>query len=113
MRRHFDRSRSKVLWDDFELQRIDIRCEQGETENSTKFTWSERNAGIHENGVSMVSDTVCRAAAQQQYRLMEMEMGFFRLLPLTLVVARAPGQPREPRQGLGAEHLRVSLQATR
>ena len=47
-----------VLWDDFELQRIDITCKPGEFENSTKVIWSERNAGIHENGVSMVSGFV-------------------------------------------------------
>ena len=47
-----------VLWDDFELQRIDITCEQGETASSTKVIWTERNAGIHENGVSMVSHFV-------------------------------------------------------
>lgn len=44
-----------VLWGDFELQRIDITCAEGETADSTKVVWHERNAGIHENGVSMVT----------------------------------------------------------
>ncbi|MEM7372452.1 MAG: hypothetical protein AAF587_27780 [Bacteroidota bacterium] len=47
-----------VLWDDFELQRIDITCKEGATKNSTIVVWTERNAGIHENGVSMVSEFV-------------------------------------------------------
>lgn len=47
-----------VLWDDFELQRIDITCEEGEKKGTTKVTWKERNAGIHENGVQMVSQFV-------------------------------------------------------
>ena len=46
-----------VLWDDFELQRIDISCTANDN-NSTKVVWLERNAGIHENGVSMVSSFV-------------------------------------------------------
>lgn len=47
-----------VLWGDFELQRIDIACVEGETEDSTIVVWNERNAGIHENGVSMVTSFV-------------------------------------------------------
>lgn len=47
-----------VLWDDFELQRIDIKCEQGTTTNSTKVVWTERNAGFHQNGVSAVTNFV-------------------------------------------------------
>ena len=44
-----------VLWDDFELQRIDITCVEGETADSTRVVWNERNAGIHENGGSLVT----------------------------------------------------------
>lgn len=47
-----------VLWGDFELQRIDITCSEGETADSTNVVWNERNAGIHENGVSMVTTFV-------------------------------------------------------
>lgn len=47
-----------VLWGDFELQRIDITCEQGATANETKVTWTEWNAGFHSNGVSMVTQFV-------------------------------------------------------
>lgn len=47
-----------VLWGDFELQRIDITCVEGKTANSTNVVWNERNAGMHENGVSMVTDFV-------------------------------------------------------
>ena len=44
-----------VLWGDFELQRIDITCVEGDTPGSTNVIWNERNAGIHENGVSLVT----------------------------------------------------------
>lgn len=44
-----------VVWDDFEIQRIDIYCKQGEKKNSTKVTWVEYNAGLYEKGVSLVS----------------------------------------------------------
>ena len=44
-----------VLWDDFELQRIDITCVAGETADSTNIVWNERNAGLHANGVSLVT----------------------------------------------------------
>ena len=47
-----------VLWDDFELQRIDITCVEGRNKASTEVTWTERNAGLHERGVSIVSDFV-------------------------------------------------------
>ncbi|MEM7119136.1 MAG: hypothetical protein AAF614_42355 [Chloroflexota bacterium] len=47
-----------VLWGDFELQRIDITCQEGDTADSTIVVWNERNAGIHENGVSMVTTFV-------------------------------------------------------
>ena len=47
-----------VLWGDFELQRIDITCIEGETAGSTQVIWNERNAGLHENGVSMVTSFV-------------------------------------------------------
>ena len=47
-----------VLWDDFELQKIDITCEEGRTKQTTKVIWNERNAGLHKNGVSMVSKFV-------------------------------------------------------
>ena len=44
-----------VIWDDFELQRIDINCVNGNTENSTEITWIEHNAGLYEKGVPLVS----------------------------------------------------------
>ena len=44
-----------VVWDDFEIQRIDIYCTKGETENSTAITWLEYNAGLYEKGVPLVS----------------------------------------------------------
>lgn len=44
-----------VIWDDFEIQRIDIFCTKGEKDNSTKITWVEHNAGLYEKGVSLVS----------------------------------------------------------
>lgn len=44
-----------VIWDDFEIQRIDINCTQGETVNSTIITWVEHNAGLYEKGVPLVS----------------------------------------------------------
>ena len=47
-----------VLWDDFELQRIDITCVEGKTKESTRVVWRERNAGLHQNGVSMVTQFV-------------------------------------------------------
>ena len=44
-----------AVWDDFEIQRIDIYCSKGETENSTAITWLEHNAGLYEKGVPLVS----------------------------------------------------------
>ena len=44
-----------VIWDDFEIQRIDVFCKQGEKKNTTKITWVEYNAGLYEKGVSLVS----------------------------------------------------------
>ena len=43
-----------VVWDDFEIQRIDISCIPEEDEKSTKITWVEHNAGLYEKGVSLV-----------------------------------------------------------
>lgn len=47
-----------VLWGDFEIQRIDISCAPGHTDLTTRVVWSERNAGLHDNGVSLVSQFV-------------------------------------------------------
>lgn len=44
-----------ALWDDFEVQRIDIACSAGDSPDSTTVVWTERNAGLHENGTSMVT----------------------------------------------------------
>lgn len=44
-----------VVWDDFEIQRIDIYCKPGEKENTTKMTWIEHNAGLYEKGEYLVS----------------------------------------------------------
>jgi len=44
-----------ALWDDFEVQRIDISCTEGSTPDSTTVVWTERNAGLHEDGTSMVT----------------------------------------------------------
>lgn len=44
-----------VVWGDFEIQRIDIYCTKGATENSTVITWVEYNAGLYEKGVPLVS----------------------------------------------------------
>ena len=47
-----------VQWGDFELQRIDITAQKGTTQESTKVFWTERNAGMHENGVFLVSQFI-------------------------------------------------------
>lgn len=47
-----------VVWDDFEIQRIDIYCTQGETENLTEITWLEYNAGLYKKGTPLVSKFV-------------------------------------------------------
>ena len=47
-----------VVWDDFEIQRIDIYCTEGETENTTEITWLEYNAGLYEKGTPLVSKFV-------------------------------------------------------
>ncbi|CAM1359110.1 hypothetical protein [Tenacibaculum xiamenense] len=44
-----------VIWDDFEIQRIDIYCTQGKTKNATEITWLEYNAGLYEKGTPLVS----------------------------------------------------------
>lgn len=44
-----------VVWDDFEIQRIDIYCKPGEKENTTKMTWIEHNAGLYEKGEYLMS----------------------------------------------------------
>ena len=44
-----------VVWDDFEIQRIDIYCTKSKTENTTEITWVEYNAGLYEKGVPLVS----------------------------------------------------------
>ena len=43
-----------VVWDDFEIQRIDIYCTKGETENTTEITWLEYNAGLYKKGTPLV-----------------------------------------------------------
>lgn len=43
-----------AVWDDFEIQRIDIYCTV-QNENKTKVKWVEHNAGLYEKGVSLVS----------------------------------------------------------
>lgn len=47
-----------VVWDDFEIQRIDIYCTKGKTENLTVITWIEHNAGLYEKGIPLVSKFV-------------------------------------------------------
>lgn len=47
-----------VLWGDFELQRIDITCVEGDTADSTKVVWNEQNTGMYENGASVVTTYV-------------------------------------------------------
>lgn len=47
-----------AVWDDFEIQRIDIFCERGIEENTTNLKWIEHNAGLYEKGVSLVSKFV-------------------------------------------------------
>lgn len=44
-----------AIWDDFEIQRIDIFCSSGEEKNTTNLKWVEHNAGLYEKGVSLVS----------------------------------------------------------
>ena len=44
-----------VIWDDFEIQRIDIYCNPGDEPNSTQVTWDEHNAGLYDKGVSLVT----------------------------------------------------------
>jgi hypothetical protein len=44
-----------VLWNDFELQRINISCVEGETPNSTKIVWNEENSGLYKNGSAAVN----------------------------------------------------------
>ncbi|AZQ60732.1 hypothetical protein EI427_00460 [Flammeovirga pectinis] len=43
-----------VIWDDFEIQRIDIFCVKGTTENSSIIKWVEHNAGLYEKGIPLV-----------------------------------------------------------
>lgn len=47
-----------AIWDDFEIQRIDIFCKEGIAENTTELKWIEHNAGLYEKGVSLVSKFV-------------------------------------------------------
>lgn len=47
-----------VVWDDFEIQRIDINCTKGKTENTTEITWLEYNAGLYDKGTPLVSKFV-------------------------------------------------------
>lgn len=44
-----------AIWDDFEIQKIDIFCKPGKDKNTTDFKWVEHNAGLYEKGVSLVS----------------------------------------------------------
>ena len=43
-----------VVWDDFEIQRIDIYCKAIEEDNTTQLTWMEHNAGLYEKGAHLV-----------------------------------------------------------
>lgn len=43
-----------VVWDDFEIQRIDIYCTSIENGNSTNVKWVEHNAGLYEKGIPLV-----------------------------------------------------------
>ncbi|MBQ4820716.1 hypothetical protein [Aquimarina sp. MMG016] len=47
-----------VVWDDFEIQRIDIYCTKGKAENSTAITWLEYNAGLYKKSTPLVSKFV-------------------------------------------------------
>lgn len=47
-----------ALWDDFEIQRIDIYCKPGIAQNTTEVKWIEHNAGLYDKGVSLVSKFV-------------------------------------------------------
>ena len=47
-----------VVWNDFEIQRIDIYCTQGETENSTNVKWVEHNAGLYEKRIPLIKKFV-------------------------------------------------------
>lgn len=51
-----------VLWGDFELQRIDITCLEGDTSDSTTVIWNEQNSGMYENGASAVKTYVTAGA---------------------------------------------------
>lgn len=47
-----------VVWDDFEIQRIDIYCTKGKTDNTTEIAWLEYNAGLYDKGTPLVSKFV-------------------------------------------------------
>lgn len=47
-----------AIWDDFEIQRIDIFCKEGIAKNTTEMKWIEHNAGLYDKGVSLVSKFV-------------------------------------------------------
>lgn len=47
-----------AVWDDFEIQRIDIFCKEGIAKNTTELKWIEHNAGLYEKGVSLVTKFV-------------------------------------------------------
>lgn len=47
-----------AVWDDFEIQRIDIFCRPGIVENTTELKWIEHNVGLYKKGVSLVSKFV-------------------------------------------------------
>ena len=53
-----------ALWDDFEVQRITITCVEGDSPDSTSVTWDERNAGLHEEGVPLVTQFIEAGAVQ-------------------------------------------------
>ena len=43
-----------VIWDDFEIQKIDIYCESISEGRYTKVKWVEHNAGLYEKGTRLV-----------------------------------------------------------
>lgn len=47
-----------AVWDDFEIQRIDIFCKKGIDKNTTELKWVEHNSGLYEKGVSLVNKFV-------------------------------------------------------
>lgn len=44
-----------AVWDDFEIQRIDIFCKPADKKNTTEVTWIEHNAGLYKKGDYLVT----------------------------------------------------------